>query len=237
MDKRAPISVVIPTLNAARRLPATLAALAPASISGLVREVVVSDGGSTDETAAIADAAGARIVVGEKGRGGQLARGAAAARGEWRLFLHADTVLGEDWPDEAARLIASGEVRAGVFTLKFDAARGSASVAAAAVAAGAMIRTRLFASPYGDQGLLISKRLYESIGGYRAMPLFEDVDIIDRLIRAKGRKSLVVLKSTAATSPERYDRDGYAKRVARNALCLAMYRFGVAPEKIAALYR
>lgn len=233
MERRAPVSVIIPTFNAAQRLPATLAALAPASISGLVREVIVSDGGSSDETAAIAEAAGAHLVAGEKGRGAQLARGAAASRGEWLLFLHADTVLGEGWADDAARLIAGGKDRAGVFTLKFD----GGGRAPAVVAAGAMIRTRFFASPYGDQGLIVSRALYERLGGFRPLPLFEDVDLIDRLLRAKGRKSLVILKSTAATSPERYQRDGYARRVVKNALCLAMYRLGVAPEKIAALYQ
>lgn len=232
MDRRAPISVVIPTLDAAASLPATLASLSEAAIGGLVREVVISDGGSSDGVEAVAEAAGARLVAGEKGRGGQLARGADAAQGRWFLFLHADTALEPGWEREAWALIARSDEAAGVFTLKFDAP----GILPALVSAGAMVRTRMFASPYGDQGLLISRSLYQSIGGYRPLPLFEDVDIIDRLVRAKGKKALVTMKSRAVTSADRYRREGYLRRVFRNARCLAMFRLGVPPEKIAAMY-
>jgi len=135
MDERAPISVVVPTLNAAEGLPMTLAALAPAALGGLVREVVISDGGSTDDVAEIADAAGARFIVGRRGRGVQLAQGAAEARGRWLLFLHADTQLEPGWENDASALIESGEDNVGVFSLRFD----EAGVAPALVAGGAMI--------------------------------------------------------------------------------------------------
>lgn len=233
MEERAPISVVIPTLNAEGLLGACLAALAPAAIAGLVREVVVSDGGSTDATATIAEAAGARLIVGEKGRGGQLARGAAAARGAWLLFLHADTILEVAWAAEARALIEDGADRAGVFTLKFDRKGAAPSL----VAAGAMVRTRIFVSPYGDQGLLVSRGLYDEVGGFRDLPLFEDVDFVDRLVRAKGRRALRIFAATATTSADRYAREGYATRVLKNAFCLSLYRLGFAPGKIAGFYR
>jgi hypothetical protein len=95
----------------------------------------------------------------------------------------------------------------------------------------------LFRSPYGDQGLLVSRTLYEAVGGYNSIPLFEDVDIIDRVVRMKGRRAIRVLKSTAVTAPDRYLRDGYVRRVIKNAYCLALYRAGVAPRKIAERYR
>jgi rSAM/selenodomain-associated transferase 2 len=226
------ISVVIPTLNAAARLPACLAGLVQAAIDGLVIEVIVSDGGSTDATAAIAEDAGAVLIAGSQGRGAQLARGAQAARGRFLLFLHADTVLDPAWTDDVVRLMKD-EDRAGVFTLAFDAK----GVAPHVVSWGAMIRTRLFRAPYGDQGLFISRALYERLGGYREAPLFEDVDLIDRLIRHGGRRALVVLPARAVTSADRYLHDGYARRVLKNALCLAMYRAGVAPAKIASFYQ
>ena len=100
-----------------------------------------------------------------------------------------------------------------------------------------MLRTRMFSSPYGDQGLLISRAAYEAVGGYRPMPLFEDVDLIDRLLVANGRRALVVMRAKAVTSACRYRRDGYFRRVIRNARCLAMYRAGVAPETIVQYYR
>lgn len=225
------ISVVIPALEAARTLPATLAALVPAAIEGLVCEVIVADAGSADETAAIAEAAGARVVEGERGRGAQLVAGAAVARGAWLLFLHADTVLESRWTEEALALMAD-PAHAGVFTLAFDAK----GLAPKIVAAGAMWRARFLAAPYGDQALLVSRRLYGEVGGYLTLPLFEDVDFVRRLIRLKGRRALKILDATATTSAERYERDGYARRVARNALCLALYQFGVSPARIAEIY-
>lgn len=225
------ISVIIPTLNAGERLRAALAALVPGAIEGLIREVIVSDGGSSDETEALADSAGALIVTGERGRGLQLARGAAAARGEWLLFLHADTVLDEGWIGEARALMAD-PARAGVFTLAFDAN----GFAPRLVAAGAMVRTRAFAAPYGDQGLLISRSLYDEIGGFAPLPLFEDVEIVSRLIREKGRRALRIMKAKAVTSAERYKQDGYINRVLKNAWCLTLYRVGVAPSRIVEIY-
>jgi rSAM/selenodomain-associated transferase 2 len=225
------ISAVIPTLNASARLPQCLAALAQAAIDGVLKEVIVSDGGSTDETVAIAEEAGARVVSGERGRGGQFRRGAEAARGTWLLFLHADTVLDAMWTEDA-RPLMSDETRAGVFTLAFDAK----GFAPRAVAAGAMVRTKLFRAPYGDQGLLISRALYDRLGGYRDALLFEDVDFVDRIVRDGGRRALYVMPSRAVTSADRYLKDGYARRVLKNFACLAMYRAGVAPAKIAAFY-
>jgi rSAM/selenodomain-associated transferase 2 len=224
------ISAVIPTLNAEARLPACLAALAAAK--ELVAEIVVADGGSTDATEAIAQQYGARLLQGPAGRGAQLARGADAARkGRWLLFLHADTVLETGWPTECQPLLQD-ESTACVFSLAFD----DDSWPARLIAAGGMARTVALAAPYGDQGLLISRTLYEEIGGFRPLPLFEDVEIVDRLVRKKGRRALRILKSRAVTSAERYRRDGYALRVAKNFLCLSLYRAGVSPAKIAALY-
>lgn len=226
------ISVVIPTLNAAGELPETLAALVPAAVGGLVKEVIVSDGGSSDHTLDIAEAAGTRLVTGEKGRGAQLARGAAIARGRWLLFLHADTRLDNSWTDEAGAFVCD-ETRAAVFTLKFNAPDRMAAI----VASGAMLRTRLLKAPYGDQGLLISRTLFDSVGGYSDKPLFEDVDIIDRLVRKHGRRVLHVLKTPAVTSAARYQADGYGARVFRNFACLMMYRAGVAPARILKFYQ
>lgn len=225
------LSVIIPTLDAAARLPACLAALAPGAIDGLVKELVVVDGGSTDASCAIADDAGARVLTSAPGRGVQLIAGAAAARAPWLLFLHADTVLSEDWVD-AARAHAVDPSRVGVFRLRFDDADPRARL----VEAGARFRARTFGVPYGDQGLLIARPLYDALGGYRPWPLFEDVDIMERLCRAQGRKAIAVLPATALTGAERYRRDGYFRQAARNAARLIRYKAGADPAALARGY-
>ncbi len=225
------ISIVIPTLNAGPRFGLCLAALAPAAIDGLVKEVVVVDGGSTDATPAMADAAGARLVETAKGRGRQLKEGAGAARAPWLLFLHADTVLDGAWADEARAFVEGGD-RAGVFSLAFD----HDDIRARIVAAGVSIRSRIFSLPYGDQGLLISRALYEEIGGYRDYPLFEDVDIVERIVAARGRRALHVFRTRAVTSAERYRRNGYARQVIANFVRVARYKMGRAPADLAKGY-
>ncbi len=230
LDMRRMISVVIPTLNAAERLPACLDALLPAAAT-LLKEVIVVDGGSEDATRALADAAGAKVLSTPSGRGVQLAAGGAAARGAYILFLHADTVLDPAWAPAADRFM-DGHGKAAVFSLAFD----GQGLGPRLVAFGANLRTRLFALPYGDQGLLIRTDLYRALGGFRPMPLMEDVDFIDRFVRAHGRKALTVLSPRAVTSPERYEREGYVRRVAGNQIRLVQYRLGVDPARIAAGY-
>jgi rSAM/selenodomain-associated transferase 2 len=221
------ISVVIPALNAAPAIGRTLAAV---KAPGLVTERIVVDGGSTDGTPAAARAAGARVIAAERGRGSQLAAGAAVAVGDWLLFLHADTVPEPGWADEARAFTDSacdGE-RAAVFTFALD----DDGAAAARLAAMVAWRCRALALPYGDQGLLIGRRFYDGLGGFRKLPLYEDVDIVRRI----GRARLTVLESRAVTSAARYRRGGYLVRPARNLACLALYFAGVSPRVIARLY-
>lgn len=224
------LSVVIPAYNAAETLPACFNALMPATVQGLIRQVVVADGGSDDATEAIAQASGADFVRGKNGRGPQLIAGAAAARGDWLLFLHADTVLAEGWEKEAAAFMAgTGNRRAGYFRFRFD----DPALAAKIVAAGVALRCALLRMPYGDQGLLISREFYNRLGGYADMPLFEDVDMI-RKIRRQGQLS--PLKATAITSADRYRQDGYLTRVLKNFRCLTDYYRGIPPAEILERY-
>jgi len=220
------ISVVIPTLNAAAQLAATLK-----SVGGKVGEVIISDGGSVDETAEIASRAGARTVPSEKGRGQQLRTGAAAATGDWLLFLHADTVLPEDWFAEVSDFTAetANAGRAATFTFALDDPSPQARRIERLVA----WRTRRLGLPYGDQGLLISRNHYDRLGGFRPIPLMEDVDIVRRI----GRSNLDVLDTRAVTSAERYRRGGWWGRPARNICCLALYFLGVPPRILVRLYR
>ena len=227
------ISVVIPTLNSEHCLPHTLAALVPAAVDGLVREVVVVDGGSADGTEKVAETTGAVFLRSEKGRGRQLAAGAAAARGDWLLFLHADTVLESSWLDEAAGFLNRAarnpeSPQAAAFRFALDDSGLMPRTLEALVRA----RCAVLCAPYGDQGLLVSRRAYEGAGGFRDMPLMEDIDLVRRL----GCRGLHMLKSRAVTSAARYRRDGYLLRSARNLSCLALYYLRVPPRVLDRLY-
>ena len=94
------------------------------------------------------------------------------------------------------------------------------------------LRCALFKLPYGDQGLLVNRRLYDRLGGFRSLPLMEDVDLVRRI----GRRRLVLLRSKAVTSPARYLKRGYLARIARNALCLTLYYLHVPPRYLARIY-
>ncbi|MGQ0560103.1 MAG: TIGR04283 family arsenosugar biosynthesis glycosyltransferase [Sphingosinicella sp.] len=215
------LAVVIPTLDAESYLADSLERLKAAD------EIVIADGGSSDATIAIAEGAGARFVTTASGRGVQLAAGAKAARGDWLLFLHADTLLAPGWRAAADAHGDKSSGSAACFRLRLDDAAWQARAIERAVA----WRTRLLGLPYGDQGLLISRALYDSVGGYRPLALMEDVDLVRRL----GRR-LVMLDHDATTSAERWRRDGWAARSARNLVCVSLYSLGVPPARIARLY-
>ncbi len=221
----APVSVVIPTLDAAERIGPCLVALAEAAADGLIREVIFADGGSSDAIAEIADAVGARLLPCPRGRGPQLAAGAAAARGDWLLFLHADTVLSPGWAAAARRHMDRRPDAAGWFALRFDAPGPAARI----VAGWANLRARLFGLPYGDQGLLVPARLYRKVGGHPPIPLMEDVALVRRL-------PLRPIEAQALTSADRYRRDGWLRRGARNLSTLILYFAGAAPDKLARRY-
>ena len=216
------LSVVVPTLNAAALLPATLATL-----GGMVAEVVVADGGSTDGTDGLARSLGATVIAAPRGRGAQLAAGIAAARGPWLLLLHADSRLAPGWA-AAVRAAMAEPGRAFHFRFALDDAAPAARRLEQAVA----WRCRALALPYGDQGLLIHRDLLAAAGGMQPLPLMEDVDLVRRL----GRARLGALDVVALTSADRWRREGWWRRSARNLLCLSLWFLGVPPRLIARVY-
>jgi glycosyltransferase involved in cell wall biosynthesis len=190
------ISVIIPTLNAERKLPRCFDSLITAAVRGVVREVIVADGGSTDETRILADAAGAHIEHAAKSRSARLTAGAAAARSDWLLFLYPETALEPGWENEVESFIAQAmpeRPRAAVFRFALEDFGGEARRAEAK----AHLRGWMLALPYGDQGLLIPKRLYTKLGGYRALSHMEDADLVRRI----GRRRLVHLRARAVNLP------------------------------------
>jgi rSAM/selenodomain-associated transferase 2 len=221
------LSVIMPTLNAADTLKGLLQAL---NIAAIVKEIVIVDGGSSDDTATIAREAGARVIAAPRGRGIQLAAGAEAAAGDWLLFLHADCRLEPGW-EAAVRSFLSAP-RAGLRAGYFDFGLDDPMPAARRLERIVACRCRVLALPYGDQGLLISRPLYCAVGGFAPLPLMEDVDLVRRL----GRRRLARIGARCLSSPRRYRREGYWRRPLRNLFCLSLYFAGVSPSRIIRLY-
>lgn len=185
------ISVIVPTLNVQESLPRCFDCLIVATVRGIVREVIVADGGSHDDTLTIADAAGARIKKAGRTRAAQLQAGAQAARHEWLLFLHPETALDPGWETEVEAFIGRASMehpRAAYFRFGVDEFEGHARSAETLAA----LRCALFKTPHGNQGLLIPKRLFTKLGGYREVKR-EDVDLVRRI----GAKRLFMLRSRA----------------------------------------
>jgi len=218
------LSVIVPTLNAADTLAATLARLTPGD------EVIVVDGGSRDASRVLARGAGATVIETAPGRGGQLAAGGAAASGDWLLFLHADTVLEPGWRAAVDRHAAGPDAAALAACFRFGL--DDASPQARRLERWVAWRVAALGLPYGDQGLLIHRDLYARLGGFRPLPLMEDVDLVKRI----GRRRLTVLPVRAETSARRWRQDGWLARSARNLACLGLFLVGVPADRIARLY-
>lgn len=221
------ISVIIPTLNSEKNLPTCLPSLMEGLTAGLIRELIVTDGGSSDATCKIADDVGAVVLTGPASRGGQLRRGAEVAKGKWLLVLHSDTHLERGWAQAVSdHLEADGGPA--YFRLRFRAK----GMMPAWVAGWANLRSMLFGLPYGDQGLLVPVEDYRRAGGYPDQPLMEDV----ALVRALDRKP-VALDAHAITSADRYARNGWLRRGMRNIWTFGRYMAGADPERLAQAYR
>jgi len=232
------LSIVLPTWNAAAHLARTLAAIRESGL-GAEYEILVADGGSTDGTQAIAKSFGAEILPAPAGtqtaarppgRGSQLRAGAHAARGQWLFFLHADSAPTPQWAAAVDAFMGAPENTRKAAAFRF--ALASAAPSARRLEKIVAWRCRLFGLPYGDQGLLLSRALYQAMGGYGSLPIMEDVEFVRRL----GRARLCLLAQPLATSAERYEQDGYWRRPFRNLLCLALYFLGVPPRQLRRLY-
>lgn len=207
-------------MNDEMALAHALAALVPAAADGIVREVIIVDAGSEDGTVMVADAAGCRIVRGTGVLGEDLAAGAAVARSEWLLFLSPNVMLEPGWQREVQEFM-DRTAMAGAGTQRaaaFRHARASFGFRARLAEFGAILRSRLFAAPYAEEGLLISARLYREIGGHRALPGMVEVELARRI----GRGRLVFLRARAVLRGDAAARPGFARGL-RNTACLTLF--------------
>ena len=221
----ADISIIIPALNEARAIGETLDAAA--RVKGLT-EVIVVDGGSADETVEVARARGARVVNSTRGRGAQMHAGAQAARGEVLWFLHADTHAPADAAECIARALRDPRAVGGNFRIRFDGASG-----AARFLTWLYPRLRLLGLAYGDSGFFVRRAAYERAGGFRAFPIFEDLDLLRALWR-QGR--FVQADGCVVTSSRRFEGRSFALTFVRWSLLQGLYWLGVSPHTLTRLY-
>lgn len=242
------LSVIVPTLNEGAHLGPTLDKIfAGAEALAGDMEVIVSDGGSSDDTLALAAARGAAVVEGrERGRGVQMDRGAEASSGEVLVFIHADTEMPLGWGRDvvgAFKVKAGDAVVGGYFGFTLD----SPSFYARLVELGVALRVKLFGMPLGDQALFIKREVFYELGGFRGLPIMEDLDILRR-IKQRGRQRghkvpgrLSGVPSSVGVSPRRWEKIGgglysVLANTLRNWFYIIIYYAGVSPEMIYRFY-
>ncbi len=221
------LSIVVPTLDEERTLELLLEDLRALRVE---HEVIVSDGGSTDDTVSLAARFGARVLRARRGRGTQLAAGARMAAAPLLCFLHADVRL----PVEARRALEQfvAGPRHGAFAFRFRI--NAPGWRYRAIEMGVWLRVRFFGLPYGDQGLLVSRVDYDAAGGFPLVPIMEDVALVDALRRITTVRQL---HAALPSSARRWEREGAFARVWRNWHLLRAYRHGATPASLAAHYQ
>lgn len=220
------ITAIIPTRNEADLLPALLDDLRHATHL----EIIVADGGSTDDTTDVARARGVSIIVCPPDRAVQMNMAATQATGDVLLFLHADTRVPRGFDLAVRRALADRDVIAGAFELKIDAPQPALRL----IERLANWRSRHLRLPYGDQGIFVRANVFRKIAGYRNMPIMADYDLTRRL-GAHGRITIIPLPAT--TSPRRWLTVGILKTTIINQAIIAAYHLGIAPATLRRWYR
>ncbi|UCF18365.1 MAG: TIGR04283 family arsenosugar biosynthesis glycosyltransferase [Gemmatimonadota bacterium] len=222
--------MVIPTLNEADELPATLAA-ARAALGSHV-EIIVVDGGSQDGTVQRVDDR-TRLLHAAAGRGRQLNVGAEAARADTLLFLHADTHLSAGTGTALARALAEPGVLGGCFKISLRGPTATRPIARA-LAWAINLRSRFFHTATGDQAIFIRRAAFQRLGGYSDDDLFEDVMLYRRLRRLGA---VTLLDPAVQTSERRWRRHGYLRTIAIHLALRLLFLAGVPSRRLARLYR
>lgn len=219
------ISIIIPTLNEEACIGQTLSGLA--GLQGV--EVIVADGGSQDQTVALARAAGATVINAAQGRGSQQNEGARAAQGRVLLFLHADTRLPESFATHIRQALGQPGIVAGAFRFAVAAQGWRFRV----LEHCANWRAAWLGLPYGDQALFLPAARFQAMGGFGALALLEDLELVLRL-RKTGR--IALLETPALTSARRWQRLGFMRTTLVNQLILLGFFCGLHPDRLALWY-
>ena len=229
-DRLPAVSLIIPVLNEAENISAIIQHVRELDADGTA-EIIVVDGDPEGGTINAIRDEGVRTVVTEKGRARQMNCGAALATGDILLFLHADTLL----PSNTFALIQATmndkSLVGGAFDLGFNTRRRIFKITETYV----FLRTRLTKIPFGDQAIFIRRDHFERLGGYRDIPIMEDVDLMKR-IRKRGDR-IYIIREKVRTSPRRYEQEGIVYTTIRNWMLQLQYALGVPPERLVRWYK
>jgi rSAM/selenodomain-associated transferase 2 len=220
------ISIIIPVLNEANTMSAVLARLLDARSV----EVIVVDGGSRDETVAIAQSLGVKVITAVAGRASQMNAGAAVATGEILLFLHADTHLPTGFETLVRQALQNARTVAGAFELRIDAQLRGLRLVERMV----NMRSRFLSMPYGDQAIFLKAAVFHEIGGFPDLPIMEDFELMRRLKRLGG---IMIVPAPVLTSGRRWQKLGVVKTTLINQLIIAGYFLRVPPAQLVRWYR
>ena len=221
------LSIIMPALNEAAGMAAALQALAPLRARGA--QIIVADGGSRDDTAAVARACDVQVIQAPRGRALQMNAGARLATGDTLLFLHADTLL----PDNADALMAQA-LATGACWGRFDVRITGHSPALRVIAACMNLRSRCSGIATGDQAMFMTRDAFAAVGGFAAQPLMEDIEMSRRLL---GVSKPACLRARVTTSGRRWESRGVWRTVLLMWRLRYAYWRGAAPERLAELYR
>ncbi len=222
----AKISIIIPAINEAGNIKEAIATTqANPNI-----EVIVVDGGSSDDTVAIAQSLNVKVISSSPGRAVQMNAGAVAASGEILLFLHADTRLPTGFDEMICTALQQPGIVAGAFKLLIDASLLSLRW----VEWGVNVRSHFYQMPYGDQAIFLTKEVFQQIGSFPELPIMEDFELMRRLKRI-GR--IVIISTPVVTSARRWLQKGVLKTTLLNQIVIIAYLLGVSPERICSWYR
>jgi rSAM/selenodomain-associated transferase 2 len=219
------VTLVIPTYNAEKTINTTLSIL-----KNKIKNIIIIDGKSKDQTREICRKYNTQLFISKRNRGVQLNLGAAKVVTNWIFFLHADSILDNTAIEEIYAFISNdkNKYKAASFKLKFNQKNIYSSFLSKIV----IFRSKYLKLPYGDQGLIISKVFYNKIGGFKALPIMEDVEIIRNI----GFKNIKILNSYIITDSIRYKSEGWLIRPLRNLYCLTLYILGFNINTINSIY-
>lgn len=224
------ISIIIPVLNEASAINRSIGHVLSQKYDGFI-EVIVVDGSPEGETVHSIREEKVKKLTAEKGRSRQMNKGALHAGGEVLLFLHADTVLPEEGLEGISAVMEKGDAVGGAFDLGIDSRRPVFRV----IESMASLRSRLTRVPYGDQAIFIRSDYFRATGGFREMPLMEDVELMRRIRKVGDR--ICFINAKVLTSPRRWEKEGVFYCTLRNWMLIALYLLGVSPERLAKFYQ